>query len=161
MFLTGGPTIGTTEMANRINALMPQFARCEGRWIGTYTHMTPQRREIDHYEVRILAELPDDGSCDFRLNTHNVWPDGRETRGVFEANYRDGRLWFDGDLIGSMWEVDDFTTYLRFGYRADPSIDVCEMIQISQDGRSRARTWHWFRDQKLFQITLTDEQRAD
>ncbi len=148
-------------MTSRIHQLMPRFVRHEGRWVGTYTHIEPSGGLIDRYEVRILAEFPDDGSCDFRLNTHNLWTDGRETRGVFEANWRDGRLWFDGTLIGSMWEVDDFTTYLRFGYRNDASIDVCEMIQISEDGRHRARTWHWFRDQKLFRITLTEERRAD
>jgi hypothetical protein len=60
-----------------------------------------------------------------------------------------------------MWEVDDFTLYLRFGYRDDPTIEVCEMIQISKDGQNRARTWHWFRDEKLFQVTLTNERRAD
>jgi hypothetical protein len=79
---------------------------------------------------------------------------------MHEANYRDGRLWFAGDLIGSMWEVDDFTVYLRFSYRKDPGITVCEMIQIGDDGQHRARTWHWFRDRKLFKITLTNERRA-
>lgn len=148
-------------MPNRLQTLMPVYARHEGRWIGTYTHTTPSGVPIDSYEVRTLSEFPDDGSCDFRLNTHNVWPDGRESRGRFEANYRDGRLWFDGELIGSTWEIDEFTVYLRFGYRADPTITVCEMIQISDDGLHRARTWHWFRDQKLFKITLTDERRPD
>ncbi len=148
-------------MPNRLRSLMPNFARHEGRWIGTYTHTTPSGALIDRYEVRIFSEFPDDGSCDFRLNTHNLWPDGRETRASFDTNFRDGRLWFDGDLVGSMWEIDDFTVYLRFGYRRDPSIDVCEMIQISKDGLNRARTWHWFRDEKLFQLTRTEERRAD
>jgi hypothetical protein len=35
------------------------------------------------------------------------------------------------------------------------------MIQISEDGRNRARTWHWFREQKLFKITLTQERRRE
>lgn len=146
-------------MPNRLNVLMPHFARHEGQWIGTYTHTTPDGAVNDQYEVRIIAELPDDQSSDFRLITHNIWADGRESRGVYEAVYRDGKLWFDGDLIGSMWEVDDMTVYLRFGFRHDPSITVCEMLQISADGQRRARTWHWFRDETLFQITLTKERR--
>jgi hypothetical protein len=149
-------------MPNHLKDLMPHFARHEGNWIGTYTHIRPTGELVDTYEVRIFSEFPTDGSCDFRLNTHNVWADGRETRAAFDTKFRDGRLWFDGvALIGSIWEVDDFSVYLRFGYRDDPSIDVCEMIQISDDGQNRARTWHWFRDQKLFQLTLTNEHRVD
>jgi hypothetical protein len=79
---------------------------------------------------------------------------------MHEADYRNGRLWFAGDIIGSMWEVDDFTVYLRFDYRRDPAVTVCEMIQISDDGLARARTWHWFRERKLFKITLTNERRS-
>ena len=59
-----------------------------------------------------------------------------------------------------MEEVDDRTVYLNFTYADDPSIRVCEMIQISEDGQSRARTWHWFKDDKLFKITLTNETRS-
>jgi hypothetical protein len=139
---------------------MPNFARHAGSWAGTYTHIAPDGSRLDHHEVHTVSELPDDGSCDFRLRIHNVWPDGREAHIRHEANYRDGRLWFTGELTGSLWEVDDFTVYLRFGYRKDPSITVCEMIQISDDGRHKARTWHWFKEQKLYKITLTQERRV-
>ncbi len=148
-------------MPNRLSLLMPHFSRHEGAWIGNYRHCSPAGVLLDHYEVRIDSEFPDDGSCDFRLRTHNLWPDGRESRGLFTASSRDGRLWFDDELIGCLWEVDDFTVYLRFTFRADPGIEVCEMIQISADGRDRARTWHWFRDQKLFKVTLTEERRRE
>jgi hypothetical protein len=147
-------------MPNHLRTLMPNFARHEGRWIGTYTHIHPDGEVIDRYEVRIFAEFPTDGSCDFRLHAHDVWPDGRESHAAYDTVYRDGRLWFEGALVGSLWEVDDFTVYLRFGFALDPAIDICEMIQISRDGQSRARTWHWFREEKLLQITLTNERRA-
>jgi len=148
-------------MPNRLSTLMPVFARHEGYWIGTYTQLSPSGETLDRYEVRTHSELPEDGGCDFRLTVHNIWPDGREMHLRHEATYRDGRLWFDGDLIGSMWELDDVTVYLRFSYRKDPGLSVCEMIQISDDGQHKARTWHWFRDQKLVKITLTEEQRMD
>jgi hypothetical protein len=35
------------------------------------------------------------------------------------------------------------------------------MIQISRNGQHRARTWHWFRDDVMFKITLTKERRMD
>ncbi len=148
-------------MTNRIHELMPEFARHEGRWTGTYTHITPTGEVLDHHAVHILAEFPNDGTADFRLNTHNVWGDGRSERGVYEAHYRDGRLWFEKKLIGSLWVIDDMTVYLRFGFEGDDSIQVCEMIQISKDGKNRARTWHWFQNEKLFKITLTHERRDD
>jgi hypothetical protein len=145
-----------------MNSLMPVLARAGGRWIGTYHHIAPKDgATIDRYQVRCLSEFPSDGSSDYRLSTHNVWPDGRETRAVYTADYRDGRLWWNGGLVGWMTEVDDLTIYLNFGFEHDPSIKVCEMIQISPDGQTRARTWHWFRDHQLFQITLTDERRDD
>ena len=146
-------------MPNRLNSLMPTFARHEGRWTGTYTHMTPDQKVIDHYRVHITAELPDEGPVDFRLHTHNVWPDGREQRGIYEARFSGGKLLFEQQLIGSLWDIDDVSSYLRFSFEHDPSITVFEMLNISADGQNRARTWHWFRDQKLFQITLTDEWR--
>jgi hypothetical protein len=31
------------------------------------------------------------------------------------------------------------------------------MIQLSDDGKNRARTWQWFKDGKCFQRTLIDE----
>ena len=148
-------------MPNRLRQLMPNFARHEGRWIGIYRHCTPSGALNDSYEVRITVEFPDDGNCDFLLLTHNVWPDGRESRGRYAAHYRDGRLWFDDELVGSMWEIDEFTAYLRFRFRADPAVEVCEMLQLSPDGRHRARTWHWFRNKVLFQVTLTEERRDE
>ncbi len=148
-------------MTNRLHGLMPNFARHAGFWVGTYTHISPDGATLDHHEVRTISELPEDGSCDFRLRVHNLWADGRETRLMHEANYADGRLWFAGDIVGSMWEVDDLTVYLRFGYRNDASLTVCEMIQVSHDGRHRARTWHWFKDEQLFKLTLTRERRSE
>jgi hypothetical protein len=144
-----------------MKTLMPNCVRHAGKWSGIYTHMQPSGETIDQYQVHILAEFPAEPNCDMRFSTHNVWPDGRETRGLYESVYRDGKLWFDGDIIGSMWEIDDFTSYLRFTFRRDRSIDVCEMLQISSNGQHRARTWHWFRDEKLFQITRTREWRPN
>ena len=72
-------------MTNRIHELMPEFARHEGRWTGTYTHITPTGEVLDHHAVHILAEFPNDGTADFRLNTHNVWGDGRSERAHVQA----------------------------------------------------------------------------
>ena len=141
--------------------VMPILARSSGRWEGRYKHVTPQGDLVDTYEVRCHSEMPEDGSADYRLNTHNIWADGRETRASHEADWRDGRLYWKGALTGWMAQVDDMTLYLRFGFASDPEIEIFEMIQVAMDGQSRARTWHWFRNGELYQITLTDERRAD
>ena len=37
---------------------------------------------------------------------------------------------------------------------------VNRMIQLAENNRDRARTWHWFKDEVLFQLTLVDESRV-
>jgi hypothetical protein len=59
-----------------------------------------------------------------------------------------------------MWELDARTIYLTFGFADRPGVEVCEMIQLASNGRDRACTWHWFKDGKLFQLTLVDERRV-
>lgn len=141
--------------------LMPVLARSGGKWVGTYTHIDPAGTVLETYEVRCTSGFPTDGSADYRLDTHNIWADGREARATHLADYRDGQLhWRGGVLVGAMREVDD-AIYLKFSFAADPALVVHEMIQVSQDGQARARTWHWFRDDRLFKITLTNERRAD
>jgi hypothetical protein len=147
-------------MANKLTQLMPTFARHEGFWTGSYHHITPGGLTIDKYNVHIRAEYPIEPACDFRLHTRNVWADGQEQSGIYEAQFRDGKLHFERKLIGQLWDVDDCTSYLRFTFEDARDIEVFEMIQISPDGQSRARTWHWFRDHQIFQLTLTDERRA-
>jgi len=147
---------------NSVAGEMPVLARSAGRWVGTYRHLSPAGELLDEHAVETASEFPTDGTCDFRLTARSRWSDGRESLSVIEAAHRGGRLvWANERLRGEMWEVDDRTVYLRFAYVADPGLEVCEMIQASADGRSRARTWHWFRDDRLVRITLTEERRAD
>ena len=35
-----------------------------------------------------------------------------------------------------------------------------EMIQLSEDGNKRARTWHWFENGELVKRTLIKEERV-
>jgi len=146
-----------TDMAQRF----PVLARGSGRWIGTYTHLDPTGGLVDEHEVETDSEFPADGAADFRLRIHNRWRDGRESQIEPLADYRNDRLEWRERLVGWMNELDEQTVYLNFTYASDPSLRVCEMIQVSPDGMSRARTWHWFRDDRLFKVTLAREKRAD
>lgn len=145
------------DMASRF----PVLTRGAGHWTGTYTHLDPAGELVDRHEVDTISDFPQDGTADFRLRIHNIWPDGRETRITLLADYRNDRLEWRERLVGWMDELDPQSVYLNFTYADDPAVRVCEMIQVSPDGQSRARTWHWFRDERLFKITLTRESRVD
>ena len=38
-----------------------------------------------------------------------------------------------------------------------PDIQFYEMINTSEDGRQRSRTWHWIRNGRIFRRTVIDE----
>lgn len=145
------------DMATRF----PVLTRGSGHWTGTYTHLSPDGALLDRHVVNSISDFPVDGTADFRLRIHNVWPDGRESSITLLADYRNDRLEWRDRLVGWMDELDTQSVYLNFTYADDPSIRVCEMIQVAADGMSRARTWHWFRDDILFKVTLTREHRVD
>lgn len=48
---------------------------------------------------------------------------------------------------------------LWFSYKTNPEMSLYEMIYISPDSNNRARTWHWFKNNKIFQRTLIQEER--
>jgi hypothetical protein len=41
-----------------------------------------------------------------------------------------------------------------------PGAYLYEMIQLSEDGNRRARTWHWFENDTLFKRTCITEHRV-
>jgi len=141
---------------------MPVLARHEGIWEGTYRFITPHLQVVDQYDFHIEVSFPEDehGGITYRQLSRYTWPDGRKDAIDFEAQFHDGQVVFDTDLIaGRMWEIDDSTIYLTFGFPSQPGVHVCEMIQLAANNIDRARTWHWFKDEKLFQLTLVDESR--
>ena len=145
-----------------IKEKMPVLARHEGTWAGTYRFITPQLELLDQYDFRINVLFPDDGNggITYRQESFYTWPDGRSNELTFEAQYNgDGQVTFDGQISGRMWELDARTIYLTFWFADQPGVDVCEMIQLADNNEDRARTWHWFKDGKLFQLTLVDERR--
>ena len=131
---------------------------------GTYRFISPQLELLDQYDFRIRVSFPDDaeGGRTYRQESHYTWPDGREQYLEFEALYvGNGVVELSGPLTGRMWELDDRTIYLNFAFADEPEVDVCEMIQLAANDIDRARTWHWFRKGRLFQLTLVDERRLE
>ncbi|MCP5328403.1 MAG: hypothetical protein R3E75_02665 [Steroidobacteraceae bacterium] len=133
-----------------------------GIWEGDYTHIDPADRSVqESYAFRIKVECPGDGPVAYRQTSRYRWDDGRTTELVYTGIMDGDRLVIDdGRIRGEVRAIEPQTLYMRFGFTADPSNQVTEMIQLSQDGQHRARTWHWLRNEQLWRITLVRERRT-
>jgi hypothetical protein len=140
---------------------MPVLARHEGNWQGDYIHVDENNRELDRHKAFLSCQFPDDGPWPYyQINTY-VWDDGRREEIHFPASYKDKRIWWDTDRIkGSAWEIDERTVVLTWTRVGEPGTYLYEMIQISEDGNDRARTWHWYEGDRLFKRTCIKETRV-
>ena len=141
---------------------MPLLARHEGEWEGAYTYVDAEGKVLDRHRSNLSCRFPRDrGEIAYHQTNRYRWDDGREEVHEFPATYADGRIHFDTERIrGRAWEVDDNTIVLTWTYKGQEHLHLYEMIQLSKEGNDRARTWHWFRDDRLFQRTLIDERRV-
>lgn len=140
---------------------MPALFAHEGIWDGTYRHVDADGTLIDQHRMRTRCEFPASGEYAYIQHNHLIWPDGREQRLSFGGVFRDGRLYWDTDRFhGHGWETLDSVLMLTLHRKDEPGVRFTEMIQISDDGESRARTWQWFRDGTPFKRTLCDERRV-
>ena len=144
-----------------IKTKIPLLARHEGTWAGTYRFITPQLELIDQYDFRINVVFPDEGKggITYRQESFYTWPDGRTRELTFEGTYEEGRVVLRGRIAGSITELDDRTLNVHFWFDDQPGVDVLEAIHLAKNNLDRARTWHWFKNEKLFQLTLVDERR--
>lgn len=139
---------------------MPVLARHAGDWQGTYTLVDTEGNILDKHKSHLTCQFPEDGSYSYLQINRYEWPDGKREEHQFPGTYRDKKLWFDTERIeGKAWEVDDSTIILWFSYKTIPNAYLYEMIQISPCNNYRSRTWHWFKNNQLFQRTLIQEER--
>lgn len=143
-----------------IRAEMPVLARHEGEWQGEYIHVDVNNREIDRHHAQLQCRFPTDGPYPYyQINTY-TWPDGRREEIHFPATYRNGQIHWDTDrILGRAWEVDSRTVMLTWTRKGEPGTYLYEMIQISEDGDHRGRTWHWFENDVLVKRTCIKEKR--
>lgn len=144
-----------------IRSEMPVLARHEGAWTGTYLHMDIDGRELDRHLAHLQCSFPDDGPyAYYQVNTYE-WADGRREEIHFPATYRDRQVFWDTDrILGRAWEVDPRTVMLTWTRKGEPQTYLYEMIQISDDGQNRGRTWHWFENDLLVRRTCIKEKRV-
>lgn len=147
---------------NPLHRAFPSLTRHAGVWEGEYSHVGTDFALQDRHLFRIKVEFPDHGDAHYRQTSHYWWADGRTEQRVFEAGWNaaeNALTWDNGRIHGRMWRIDATTNYLSFGFHAEPGSRVCEMIQLGDDGR-RVRTWHWFRENSPWRITLVREHRV-
>jgi hypothetical protein len=151
---------------SEIRRAMPLLARNEGVWEGWYRYYDAATgRQTDAHRSRLICRLPDDGphAGHYHQTNHYFWEDGRSEVRDFPAWYEDGRIRWDNELIkgwAAAMKPDDFnrSTCLNWTRHGEPDLFLYEMIQLSDDGIHRARTWQWFRKGVCFQRTLIDEK---
>ena len=148
-----------------IRERMPLLARHEGVWDGWYRYYDAEGNKTDEHRSRLVCRFPDTGAVDYDQTNHYSWADGRTDVRPFPALLAGDRIAFQSDLIDG-WAADvaldnhHRTTMLNWVRKNEPGVYLYEMIQISDCGNFRSRVWHWFRDGRLFQRTLIDEQRV-
>ncbi len=142
---------------------MPLLARHEGVWEGIYRYYDADGKLVDEHRSKLLCRFPDEGAYPYHQTNHYLWADGRREVRDFPADYRDGRVWWNNDLIEG-WAaelgLDDKhrTVVLYWQRTGDPDLYLYEMIQLSDDGTRRCRTWHWIRAGRLETRTAIEEE---
>ena len=139
---------------------MPVLARGSGRWTGQTRVISPEGKPLDSYTVDTVTRFPTDGSADYSAHVIHTWPHGKQRDIVILADYRGNQLEWRTPATGQMREIDDRAVYVTFSLAHDPSVKVRGLINISPDGTQRTRTWHWFKDEELFRLSLAWEVRA-
>ena len=150
-------------MSNRaaLARVFPSILRHEGRWHGTYVHLDADANLIDRHDTEVVCEFPDTGPFAYIQHNRFRWADGRESTARLEGELRGERLWWDAATFsGWAWETREGLILLDLERKDDPGARFYEIIVTAPDGQSRARTWHWIKDGRLFKRTLCDEQRA-
>lgn len=142
---------------------MPLLARHEGVWDGVYTYYNAAGEKVDEHKSRLLCRVKEGSDTPYHQTNWYTWDDGRTDIRDFPAAYHDKRVWWDNDLIKG-WAAEvgldekNRTVMLYWQRQGDPSLYLYEMIQLSDDGTKRCRTWHWIRDGQLETRTAIQEE---
>lgn len=142
-------------------ATMPAMLAHAGGWEGVYRHVDADFRLCDEHRMWTGCEFSNEGPYAYVQHNRLTWADGRTAEHRFGGVFRDGLLHWDTDrFTGTGWETREGVIMLRLDRRDELGVHFIEMITLSGDGNSRARTWQWFKDGVPFRRTLCDEVRV-
>ena len=140
---------------------MPNMLRHAGEWDGIYRHIATDGTLLEEHRTWTRCEFPESGPHAYVQHNRLTWADGRTLERTLCSTFRDGMLQCDTDRVhGYVWETREGTVMMRLDYKQEPGLWFIEMISLSDDDQSRARTRQWFRDGKPFKRTLCDEWRV-
>lgn len=150
---------------NPLKQAMPLLALQEGVWEGWYRYFDADGNKFDEHRSRLVCRFPPDGPVPYHQTNHYTWADGRREVRNFPATFRDGRLWFDNELIHG-WAAEEpldqhrRTVLLHWVRKGEPGTYLYEMIQVSDCGRYRTRVWQWIHGGRTRMRTLIDEEKV-
>jgi hypothetical protein len=145
---------------NPLRTAMPSIVAHEGEWDGIYRHVAADGSLLDEHRTWTRCEFPEAGAQHYIQHNKLSWADGRNAEYRFGGTWCGGLLHWDTDRFhGDGWETEGGVLMLRLERRDVPGAYYVEMINLAPDGRTRARTWQWFRDGKPWKRTLCDEWR--
>jgi hypothetical protein len=140
---------------------MPTMRRHAGMWEGVYRHVSRDFVLIDEHHMRTQCDFPESGPYAYVQSNWLSWRDGRREERSFGGVFRDGLLHWDTDRFsGTGWETRGGVVMLRLDRKDVADAHFTEMIELSADGQSRARTWQWFEGGLPVRRTLCDEWRV-
>ncbi len=149
---------------SELKRAMPLLASQEGIWDGWYRYYDAEGRQVDAHRSRLVCRFPASGPVPYHQTNHYSWDDGRRDVREFPATYRDGRLWFDNELI-SGWAAEvaldthGRSIMLHWVRKGEPETYLYEMIQVSDCRRYRTRVWQWINAGRIRMRTLIDEEK--
>lgn len=139
---------------------IPFLIRNEGIWEGYYRYYDADGNKVDEHKSRLMCRIIDDE--DYHQTNCYFWKDGKKEVRDFPTRIEDKRLVFYTDIDGWAAAVDldkyKRTMMLNWVRKGEDDLYLYEMIQMSDDGQTRARVWQWFKEGRLFMRTLIDEQ---
>ena len=151
-----------TDQISAFRNAMPAMLAHKGQWKGTYRHLDDQGNIIDQHRSDVICEFPDNGPYAYIQYNHFTWPDGRESRSELPGVYRENRLWWDTETFrGCAWETHDGLVLLNLERKDEPGARFFEIIIMGETGDFRSRTWHWFKQGRLYKRTLCEETRMN
>ena len=142
-----------------LKGTMPFLKNHEGVWEGYYRYYDHNGQKIDEHRSRLLCRIVNDS--DYHQTNLYRWKDGKSENRDFPAEIKNNRLYFKGPIDG--WaanvDLDEFqrTLMLYWERKDEEDLYLYEMIQVSNKGKNRARTWQWFKNGVLVKRTLIDE----
>jgi hypothetical protein len=161
------PGMAEAAAGPKLRSKLPVLARHEGVWEGVFRRYNPAGDKMTEFKSQLITRFfPDAQWPDIYHQTNRYTKDDGsvqvlETKGVF----KDDRLHFESDRVKG-WTIDDPTDphkrqcLLFMEYTNDPGAYVYEMIQLSDDGRSRTRMTQFVKEGRTQMRTTIDEQKV-